>query len=125
MIIVRQRHKHVPLSMSLSRVESVPLRGEHLANGVPPSRLKCHEREIDLATSIGKPNTTRAAWLALPSELHISNGVWMSTRAESGLEVAGISSVWKGISFGSYHSDTDIQSCSALHLSLSFAVSPR
>jgi hypothetical protein len=125
MIIVRQRHKHVPLSMSLSRVESVPLKSEHLANGAPRSRLECHEREIDLDTGIGKTNTAGAAWLALPSELHTSNGVWVSTRTESGLEVAGISSVWKGISSVSYHSSPDDQSCSALHLSLSFVVSPR
>jgi hypothetical protein len=83
-----------------------------------------HERGADLSTGIARTNTAGAAWLALPSELHISNGVSMSTRAEPGLKVAGVSSVWLGISSVSYHSSTDDRSCSALHLSLWFAVSP-
>jgi hypothetical protein len=53
-------------------------------------------------SGIGRINTAGAAWLALPSELHISNGVSVPTRAESGLKVAGISSVWQGISSVSY-----------------------
>jgi hypothetical protein len=74
------------------------------------------EREVDLNTGIARTNTAGAAWLALPSELHISNGVLMSTRAEPGLEVAGISSVWLGISSVSYHLSPDNQSCFVLYL---------
>jgi hypothetical protein len=60
----------------------------------------------------------------LPSELHISNGVSVPTRAESGLKVAGISSVWQGISSVSYLTSLGSYSCLALYLPPSSAVLP-
>lgn len=82
-----------------------------------------HEDVIGIITGIGS-NMVRvgAAWLDLPSELHAHTSVSMSTRAGSGLRVAGISSVWLSISSVSYLRGMVNQFCLVLHLPPLFAV---
>lgn len=98
------------------------------SDAIPHSRSeKSYEMQrkdtIDIVTGI-RSNTVGAAWLDLPSEFHTHTGVSMFTRAGSGFRVAGISSVWMGISSVSYLPRVDSQSRPALPLSplLLFAV---
>lgn len=85
----------------------------HLSDGTPCSRVRhsyqTDEDFIGIESGI-RSNTVGAAWLDLPSKLHTHTGVLMSTRAEFGLRMAGISDVWLGISSVSYLSRMDSQS---------------